>query len=796
MSVLAKGAKRSPIAIIVLLLAGLALIWGGAQLLLLNGSAYYLISGFALVAAAILLFCGRREGYWVYAAFVAATAIWAFYEVGSDFWGQFARMAAPITVGLGLVLGIGARRYGALKVYGAAAVIIVILASIGYFSAGRSPSGLEPAPVARAQPATDWPTYAGDLAASRHATPDQITPANVSRLLPLWTYRTGDMPWPADALTAWTFEVTPLKVGNRLFLCTAHSQVHAIDADTGRRLWVYDPVAKLDWIPLRACRGLAYYKLPAASGAVPNRICAERIFSPVVDGRLAAIDAATGRVCPEFGVDGLIDLRDGLGPVRPGYYHSTSGPLVVGDRIIVGANIMDGAEIGEPSGVIRAFDARTGRLDWAWDLGAADGHGGGAFTRGTPNAWAPLTADPGLGLVYVPLGNPTPDFFGAYRTPAMERFGSALVALDAATGTLRWVFQTTHHDLWDQDIPAQPSLFDMRTAKGVIPALVQPTKRGELFVLDRRNGKPIVEVAERPAPRGAAEGDFSSPTQPYSVGMPSLLPPRLHEEATWGITPLDQLACRIRFRQLRYEGPLTPPSVRGSLSYPGSAGIISWGGVSIDPGRHLLVVNSVHSPFVTRLIPRAEAIRMGLSSPPNSRGASAASKGSAERASGAMAGLPQVGTPYAAQAQPFLSPLGIPCIAPPWGRLTAIDLETRHIAWQMPFGTSRDTGPLGLRVGLPLPIGVPSAGGPVTTRSGLLFIAAAQDRYIRAFATISGIELWRARLPAGGQATPMTYVSGRTGRQILVVAAGGHGGLNTAPGDYVEAFALGAVSKD
>jgi len=314
-------------------------------------------------------------------------------------------------------------------------------------------------------------------------------------------------------------------------------------------------------------------------------------------------------------------------------------------------------------------------------------------------------------------------------------------------------------------------------------------------VLDRRTGKPLTPVGERPAPAGAAAGDFTARTQPYSIGMPSLLPAPLTEASAWGITPIDQLACRIRFRQLRYDGPLTPPSVQGSLSFPGSAGVVSWGGGSIDTARHLLIVNSVDSPFVTRLIPRAQADRAGLGTPPNSRGASDAARGTPEKASGAMAGLPQVGTPFAAQATPFLSPLNIPCIAPPWGQLTAIDLGTRRILWQQPFGTSRDTGPFGLRIGLPLPIGVPSAGGPLTLGSGVTLIAAAQDRYIRAFDTQTGHELWRARLPAGGQATPMTYISGRTGRQIVVVAAGGHGGLNTVPGDYVMAFALDAGRK-
>jgi len=779
---------RPVFASLFLFLVGASLVIGGAQLAALGGSLYYGLSGITLLACAVLLWKRKRAGFVLYGAFLTATAAWAGWEVGADFWGIFARLAAPLVVGLGLCLGVLARRFGHLRVGGG----VVALAALSFAAVlVLDPAETKPAsgdgPAVSAQ-STDWPTYAGDLAAQRYTSLSQITPANVAGLAPLWTYRTGDLPGAADRATAWTQEVTPLKVGDRLFLCTAHSQVHAVDAETGKRLWTFDPRPRLDWVPMRACRGVAYFRDRSALAGAP---CAARVIAPTTDGRIVAVDAADGKPCADFGRDGIVDQKDGLGSVTPGYYFTTSAPLVIREHVIVGAQVLDGATVGEPSGVIRSFNARTGRLEWAWDLGSGDGRPGTEFTRGTPNAWAPFTADPELGLVYVPLGNPTPDFFGAGRSPAMERFGSALVALDVETGKLRWSFQTTHHDLWDQDIPAQPTLFELDTASGRKPALVQPTKRGELFVLDRRTGQPLLPVVERPAPQGAAAGDFTSATQPYSSGFPSLLlPARLSEARAWGITPLDQLWCRIAFRRLRYDGPMTPPSVQGSLSYPGSAGVVSWGGVSIDPLRHLLVVNSVHTPFVTRLIPRAEANALGLSTPPNTA-IGGGSRGSAESMkSGAKAGLPQVGTPYAAQALPFLSPLGIPCMSPPWGRITAIDLKTRQVAWQHPFGTARDTGPLGLRTGLPLPIGVPSSGGPITTASGITFIAASQDRFIRAFETATGRELWRGRLPAGGQATPMTYTSPISGRQIVVVSAGGHGGLNTETGDYIVAFAL------
>jgi len=789
-----RARKRPYISATIVLLAGLFFLVAGLQLLQLRGSAYYIVASLPLLASAVLLFRRRRSGYILYAAFLVATAVWALAEAGFVFWPLFARLGAPLVVAVGMALPWLWRRFGAPRL--AVGTLLVLLLGAAIWAVTMRLPNPDDGPVpAVAQAPSDWATYGGDLGASRFSTLGQIGGANVGRLERAWVYRTGDLPGPNDKQTAWTFETTPLQVGNRLFLCTAHTQVHAIDATTGRRLWMYDPKASYGWSPLKACRGVAYYAMPddrAGSGE-----CRQRIFSPVVDGSLQALDALTGRPCPGFGQGGRIDLKQGLGGVRPGYYFTTSAPLVVDDKVIVGANVMDGAEVGEPSGVIRAFDAVTGKLAWAWDLGADDRAAinredpdAGDYARGTPNAWAPLTADARNNLLFVPLGNPTPDFFGGGRKPVMERFGSSLVALDTRTGQLRWAFQTIHHDLWDQDLPAQPSLIDFPTGRGTVPALVQPTKRGELFILNRLTGKPLTRVEERPSPGGAVPGDFTAPTQPYSVGMPSLVGPRLTEASAWGMTPIDQLICRIKYRQLRYEGPLTPPSMQGTISYPGSAGVVSWGGVTIDRQRGILIVNTSHTPFKTTLIPRAKADAMGLSRAPNSTGAGQASRGSPETKSGADAGLPQVGTPYAAQAVPFLSPLFVPCIQPPWGRISAIDLKTRKLLWQHPFGTSSDTGPLGMKAGLPLPIGVFNTGGSVALSSGIFFIAAAQDRYLRAYESATGRELWRSRLPAGGQATPMTYYSPASKRQYVVVAAGGHAGMGTQVGDYVIAYRL------
>lgn len=778
----------------ILLLTGLFFLIGGLRLLQLGGSSYYAVSSLPLLASAVMLFRRRPSGYLLYAAFLGGTAIWAWAEAGPAFWPLFARLGAPLFLAAGMALPWLWRRFGPPRL-AAGFILCLLLGAMTWTVTMRLPNPDDGSVPPVAQAASDWATYGGDLGASRFSTLGQIDGANVGRLERAWVYRTGDLPGPNDAQTAWTFETTPLQVGNRLFLCTAHTQVHAIDATTGRRLWMYDPKVSYGWSPLKACRGVAYYA--TADNQAGSGECRQRIFSPVVDGGLQALDAVSGRPCSGFGKGGRVDLKQGLGRVRPGYYFTTSAPLVVGDKVIVGANVMDGAEVGEPSGVIRAFDAISGKLAWAWDLGAGDRAAingadpqAGNYTRGTPNSWAPLTADAQNNLLFVPLGNPTPDFFGGGRKPVMEQFGSALAALDTRTGQLRWRFQTIHHDLWDQDLPAQPSLVDFPMGSATVPALVQPTKRGELFVLDRLTGKPLTRVEERPAPGGAVPGDFAAPTQPYSVGMPSLVGPRLTEASAWGMTPIDQLICRIKYRQLRYEGPLTPPSLQGTISYPGSAGVVSWGGVTIDRQRGILIVNTSHTPFKTTLIPRAKANAMGLSRAPNSTGAGQASRGSPETKSGAEAGLPQVGTPYAAQAVPFLSPLFVPCIQPPWGRISAIDLKTRKILWQHPFGTSSDTGPLGMKVGLPLPIGVFNTGGSVALSSGIFFIAAAQDRYLRAYESATGRELWRSRLPAGGQATPMTYYSPASKRQYVVVAAGGHAGMGTQVGDYVIAYRL------
>jgi len=457
-------------------------------------------------------------------------------------------------------------------------------------------------------------------------------------------------------------------------------------------------------------------------------------------------------------------------------------PTVVRNLIVIGGWVFDGRSVDEPSGVVRAFNADTGALEWAWDAGnpaiTALPPPGETYTRSTPNVWSTPAFDDKLGLIYLPTGNNPPDFWGAQRKGASETHSSSVVAVDIATGRERWRFQTVHHDLWDYDVPAQPALADVPDGKGgTVPALIQLTKRGQIFMLDRRDGKPIAQVEERPVPQGAQEGERLSPTQPYSTGMPAIGTQPLTEASMWGATWFDQLACRIAFRKLRYEGEFTPPTTTPSLIYPGYYGGMNWGSATVDEARNLLIVNDIRMPQQVQLIPRAVADGEKMSL-------------------GHGVGLhPQTGTPYAISQQGFNSPLNLPCHAPPWGTLTGIDLKTRQVAWQRPLGTVQDVvvGAAaqggGMRVRAPVPLGMPSLGGPLSTAGGLTFYGGSQDYFLRAFDSHTGRELWKGRMPVGGQATPMTYVSPRTGQQYVLMAAGG---ARQSPdrGDYVIAWKL------
>ncbi len=614
----------------------------------------------------------------------------------------------------------------------------------------------------------EWLHYGNDLGGSRYSPLDQITPANVSGLKQAWVYRTN----PGETLKT-HLQVTPLMVGDALYVCTATNQVIALDAETGAQRWRWEPPAPND--RRRTCRGVTYYKVPNGVGA-----CAERIFSTTARAQLVALDARTGKPCEGFGTAGLVDLKTGMGEVKPNYYYVTSAPVIIRGRVVMGGWVADNQHVNEPPGVIRAYDAMTGAFSWAFDPGRPEYHGeplpGETYTLGTPNSWAPMSADETLGLVYAPMGNATPDYFGAHRTPESEKFTSAVLALDAETGALRWLYRTVHHDVWDYDLASQPTLVDLQIGGQPVPALIQPTKRGQIFVLDRRTGRTLKPVEERKVPQRPVEGDWLSPTQPFSTGMPDFAGPDLTERSMWGLTPFDQLWCRIKFRKARYDGPMTPPGTKPTITNPGYLGGIDWGGVSVDPVRQIMIVNWSRMPNYTRLIPREKADRMGLKPGPE----------------GYMPGKPQAqaGTPYAARTGAFLSPLGVPCVNPPYASLTAVDLNTGKVIWSEPFGDARDNGPWGMRSMLPLTMGVPAIGGSVSTRSGLVFIGASMERTLRAVDQKTGDILWKTRLPVGGHATPMTYISPASGRQFVVIAAGGHLALQSPFGDYIIAYAL------
>jgi quinoprotein glucose dehydrogenase/quinate dehydrogenase (quinone) len=760
----------------VLIVIGAVLVLGGVKLLTLGGSPYYLLAGATCLVSGAMLWRGDRRGPLVYAIMLLGTLLWSFWEVGTQFWQLLPRLAGPTVIGALLALPFlrrrltdaadTATRWGLGTVVLAAAVALVgtfLIVPVFDVTSTRADT------LASASPSsTEWTDYGASVFGTRHSAAAQITPANAAKLEQAWSFETGDTKAKRPEIKSISFMATPLMVDDKVVFCSPTGKVFALDADTGRQVWLRDPHTNIGNAQMLNCRGVSYHADATATG-----LCAKRILSMTVDGRFLASDIASGAPCPDFGKAGTVNLDEGLGDVDPFRSYTSSPPVIVGNTAILGAYVRDNYTKDDPSGVVRAFDVKTGKLLWAWDSGRPDDalplKPGEKWTRGSVNAWTAFSADPALGLVYVPTGNATPDHVGTHRSPMLERYASSIVALDVATGRPRWAFQTVHHDLWDYDLPAQPSAASLAIGGKKVAALIVPTKRGEIFVLDRATGKPLTPVEERPVPRGKLPGERYSPTQPYPTGFASFAPPSLTEASMWGATPLDQMWCRIRFRSLDYKGMFTPPSERGMLQWPGTFGILNWGSVSIDPARNLMIVNSSAVPQEVRLF------RHGANT----------DRPSMAKDSHAPGYLPQYGTNYGVSLLPMLSPLGIPCEAPPWGKLTAVDLTTGKIAWSRTFGTSRDTAPLGI----PLP-GAFNLGGSTNTAGGVTFIGASMDNYLRAFDTATGDELWKGRLPAGGQATPITYISRKTGRQFVVIAAGGHAYMQTTPGDAVVAFAL------
>ncbi|MDW2744331.1 glucose/quinate/shikimate family membrane-bound PQQ-dependent dehydrogenase [Atlantibacter subterraneus] len=773
-------------------LCGLYLLIGGVWLVTLGGSWYYPIAGLVMLGVAWLLWRGKQSALWLYAALLLATMLWSIWEVGFDFWALTPRCDILVFFGIWLILPFVWRKLPVISrpALPSMMVTLIITAGILGWAIFNDPQEIDgtlktdaaaATTTAPAIPDGDWPAYGRNQEGQRFSPLKQINADNVHELKEAWTFQTRDVKLPTDPGEI-TNEVTPIKVGDTLYLCSAHQRLFALDAATGKEKWHFDP--QLNANPSFqhvTCRGVSYHEARADS-ASPDVVadCPRRIILPVNDGRLFAINADNGKLCESFANKGILNLQTNQPVTTPGMYEPTSPPIVTDKIIVIAGAVTDNYSTREPSGVIRGFDVNTGDLVWAFDPGAKDPNAIPSdehhFSLNSPNSWAPAAYDAQLDLVYLPMGVTTPDIWGGNRTEEQERYASSIVALNASTGKLAWSYQTVHHDLWDMDMPSQPTLADITDKNGnVVPVIYAPAKTGNIFVLDRRDGKLVVPAPEKPVPQGPAKGDRLSPTQPFSEL--SFRPTKdLSGADMWGATMFDQLVCRVMFHQLRYEGIFTPPSEQGTLVFPGNLGMFEWGGISVDPSRQVAIANPIALPFVSKLMPRGPDNPM---EPPETPHA----------ASGQETGIqPQYGVPYGVTLNPFLSPFGLPCKQPAWGYISALDLKTNEVVWKKRIGTPRDSLPFSLPFPLPFNLGMPMLGGPISTAGNVLFVGATADNYLRAYNMTNGEKLWEGRLPAGGQATPMTYEV--NGKQYVVISAGGHGSFGTKMGDYIVAFAL------
>jgi len=627
----------------------------------------------------------------------------------------------------------------------------------------------DPAPP-RSRRGIEWAAYAHDQHGTRYSPAALITPANVAQLVPVWTYRTGDYTLPPNAIRD---ETTPLVVDGVLYLSTPFGGVRALDPETGAERWAFDPELDLhgDYGD-PANRGLSTWEDPQRPRGAA---CHRRLFVAPLDARLIALDAATGTPCADFGAHGVVHLEQGLSnaPKYKGEYEITSPPAVVNGLVIVGSTVADNQRVDAPSGSVRAFDARTGAVRWTWDPIPRDPRdpaydtwkGPVAHRTGAANAWSPISADSARDLVFVPVGSASPDFYGGERL-GQNLYANSLVALRASTGAVVWHFQVVHHDLWDYDVPAQPVLFTMHRGGRDIPAVAQTTKMGYVFVLNRETGAPLFPVEERPVPASDVPGETAWPTQPVPTLPKPLVPSAMSRDSVFGLTPAARQWCRAKLAGLRSEGIFTPPSLRGTAIFPGNLGGSNWSGLAVDPVRELAFVPTNRLVTAVTLIPRANYTQ-------------------ARREGRDLEISPQAGTPFAMKREFLVSPAGTPCNPPPWGTLTAIDLASGQVAWDVPLGSIKALASVPGSTSW----GSPNLGGAMVTAGGVVFAGGAMDQRLHAYDEATGREVWSAELPAGVHAMPMTYTTA-SGRQYVVVAAGGHRELHDPPGDYVVAFAL------
>ncbi|HYU90603.1 MAG TPA: pyrroloquinoline quinone-dependent dehydrogenase [Gemmatimonadales bacterium] len=637
------------------------------------------------------------------------------------------------------------------------------------------------APVALHGQEVDWSANGRDAQGTRYSPASTITRRNVTRLAVAWTYRTGETDPRFKTEKATAFETTPLVVDGTMYLGTPLGRVIALDPATGRERWVFDPKINRD---VRygdfASRGVSTWLDEAAPAGAA---CRRRIFVATAQSQLFALDARDGRLCAGFGAKGMVDLKAGLRipPFEPGAYSMTSPPVVMSGLVITGSSVADNSRPNPASGEVRAYDARTGTLKWTWDPIPQDPkdpaygewRGAMAHKTGAANAWSVLAADPERDLVFVPTGSAAPDYYGVLRL-GNNRYANSIVALRASTGKVVWAFQTVHHDLWDYDNASPPALVTVTHGGAPTPAVIQATKSGMLFVLNRETGQPIFPVEERPVPASDIPGEQASPTQPFTTVTPPLSPHRFSKDSVWGTSDADRAACHAAIDGLRNEGIFTPPSVRGSFVLPSNIGGAHWGGVAVDPIRQIAVVPVNRLGAVVQLIPRAsfhheqamaEDKRLGHDYEYNE----------------------MLGTPYVMRRRMLLSPAGLPCTPPPFGTLVAIDLKTGARLWEVPLGSTARLLPPDQAAKIPAEWGSPSLGGPIATAGGVVFIGAALDRWLHAFDIETGRELWRGPLPESGKATPMSYRLA-SGQQFVVIAVGGGGAWGA--GDYVVAFTL------